>query len=668
MSSMSGPINSVSRRLEPPDPRCDRSGERLHISWERVAKSHTQSISEASPPLSKIGGPAEQEWLSRCASKPSQLFVLGDHAPAPVLKAMCDAADRGARVYVLAKPGFGEGQQDHGLRDRPKAKVLIRRLANLPFTAALGSDGDIAAIWLRDSASSQGWCLSLNTEQASSLRALVLHWWWHEAADEGWTEAGQKGPLGFRPPRDRAFDAPAPRSGSVKLAHAAEPLEGTLACVCPDGDPPASCRRLLTPPRGATLQSLESLATAGCEILWAAVGLPRTSLSPAGGLMEWQVGSRRVILSLDGAQRRSLESLLSTTPAEWRLRLDAKLGDLSGEILLPDATTAVACVERHPVPCGSMQCEQIADVLTCQPSALPSPTPSARTVVYTWTAVPPKLPAGNRKSPLYDQWSQIDRVFADRVSGLQLELDQSHNKSKGFKERLTSFAAQAMGFQTGWERLDNELAELKMARPSSLIASEASSLVDRLADLTRRIDEFADGVERDGLKAEESEQRTEWEHETRRRQKELADIQQQRKDTIEKQQSAQAALDAGEKTAAEDPNWKAKRAGLKDEIEALRKAVAAFAGKGGEHSAWLEKEREFRCRPQSTSSSPRDKSRKFAPSRPADARLVVPAETLPTVGVLYDAGGVRYLAIKLWEDVQSGEQESRRLDAKLVVE
>jgi hypothetical protein len=384
--------------------------------------------------------------------------------------------------------------------------------------------------------------------------------------------------------------------------------------------------------------------------------------------MEWQVGSRRVILSLDGAQRKSLESLLSTTPAEWRLRIDAKLGDLSGEILLPDATTAVACVERHPVPCGSMQCEQIADVLTYQPSALPSPTALARTVVYTWTAVPPKLPASSRKSPLYDQWWQIDRVFADRVSSLQLALEQSHNKSKGFKERLTSFAAQAMGFQTGWERLDNELAELKKARPSSLSASEASSLVDRLADLTRRIDQFADGVERDGLKAEESEQRTEWENETRRRQKELADIQQQRKDAIEKQQSAQAALDAGEKTAAEDPNWKARRASLKDEIDAMRKTAATLAGKGGEHTAWLEKEREFRFRPQSAISSPRDKGRKFAPSRPADARPVMPAETLPRVGVLYDAGGVSYLAIKLWEDVQSGEQESRRLDAKLVVE
>ena len=77
-------------------------------------------------------------------------------------------------MYVLAKPGFGEGQQDHGLRDRPKAKVLIRRFANLPFTAALGSDGDMAAVWLGDATTRQGWFLSLNSEQALSMRALVL--------------------------------------------------------------------------------------------------------------------------------------------------------------------------------------------------------------------------------------------------------------------------------------------------------------------------------------------------------------------------------------------------------------------------------------------------------------------------------------------------------------
>ena len=668
MTSMSGPINSVQRRLEPPDPRCDRSGERLRVCWERVAKSQSLSTGDASPPLYKVGGPAEQDWLLKCVSKPSQLFVLGDHAPASALKAMCDAADRGARVYVLAKPGFGEGQHDHGLRDRPQAKVLIRRFAHLPFSAALGSDGDMASIWLRDATADHAWFLSLSTEQALSLRALVLHWWWHEADDEGWTEAGQEGPLAFRPLRDRAFDAPAPRSGSVKLVHAAEPLEGILACVCPDGAPPANCRRLFTPPCGPGLRSLESLATGACEILWAAIGLPRTTISLSGGSMEWQAGSRRVILSLDVAQRKSLESLLSTTPPEWRLRLDAKLGDLAGEILVPDATAAVACVERHPVPCGSMQCEHIADVLTCQPPSLPNPTTLARTVVYTWTAVPPKLPGNPRKSPLYDQWSQLDRAFADRASGLQLTLEQSHNKSKGFKERLSSFAAQAMGFQSGWQRLDNELAEMKQVCPSSLRASEASSLADRLADLTRRVDEFADGVERDGLKAEESEQRRAWENETRRRQQELADIQQQRKDAIEKQQSAQAALDAGEKTAAEDPNWKAERASLKDELEAIRKRADTLAGKGGEHTAWFEKEREFRFRPPSTSSAPRDKNRKFAPSRPADARLVVPGQTLPTVGVLYDAGSTRYLVVKLWEDVQPGEQESRRLEAKLVVE
>jgi len=668
MTAMNGPINSVQRRLEPPDLRCDRSGERLRICWERVGKSQTLSTGEASPPLYKVGGPAEQDWLLKCVSKPSQLFVLGDQTPASVLKAMCDAADRGARVYVLAKPGFGEGQHDHGLRDRPNAKVLIRRFAHLPFSAALGSDGDMASIWLCDATANQGWFLSLSTEQALSLRALVLHWWWHEAVDESWTEAGQKGPLGFRPLRDRAFDAPAPRSGSVKLVHAADPMEGTLACVCPDGDPPASCHRLFTPPHGAAVRSLESLATGGCEILWAAICLPRTSISPSGGSMEWQVSSRRVILSLDVAQRKSLESLLSTAPPEWRLRLDAKLGDLSGEILVPDATVAATCVERHPVPCGSMQCEQIADVLTCQPPSLPNPTTLARTVVYTWTAVPPKLPGNARKSPLYDQWAQLDRAFADRVSGLQQAIELSHNKSKGFKERLSSFAAQAMGFQSGWQRLDKELADVKQACPSSLRASEVSSLVDRLADLTRRVDEFADGVERDGLKAEESEQRAAWENETSRRQQELAGIQQQRKDAIDKQQSAQAALDAGEKTAAEDLNWKAKRASLKDEIEAMRKTSATLAGKGGEHTAWLEKEREFRFRPQSTSSAPRDKNRKFAPSRPADARLAVPGQTLPTVGVLYDAGSTRYLVVKLWEDVQPGEQESRRLESKLVVE
>jgi hypothetical protein len=278
------------------------------------------------------------------------------------------------------------------------------------------------------------------------------------------------------------------------------------------------------------------------------------------------------------------------------------------------------------------------------------------------------LPGNVRKSPLYDQWAQLDRAFADRVSGLQQTLELANNKSKGFKERLSTFAAQAMGFQSGWQRLDNELADVKKVQPSALRAGEASSLIDRLADLTRRVGEFTDGVERDGLKAEEAEQRTAWEGETRRRTKDLADIQTQQQEALEKQKVAQAALDAGEKNAADDPDWKAKRAFLLDDIEATRKVAATLSGTGAEHQAWLETEREFRFRPLSTSLAARDKGRKFAPSRPTDARLALPGQSLPSVGVLYHTGSSKYLAVKLWEEVPPGELEARRLEASLVVE
>jgi len=668
MTPMNGPIGPVSRRLEPPDPRCDRSGEHIRVCWERVSKVSTTRGVDGAPPLCRAGIPAEQEWLAKLATKQSLLFVFGDAAPASALKAMCDAADRGARVYVLAKPGFGEGQQEHGLRDRPKAKVLVRRCAHLPFSAALGSDGDIASIWLCEAALDPSWFLSLNPEQASGLRATVLHWWWHEAEDEGWSEPGHKAPLSFRPLRDRAFDAPAPRTGPVRLVQEAESLDPTSVCVCPVGQPPTNCRRVFTPPRGSAVHSLESAARAGCEILWTALGLPKTSISEAAGVLEWSAGSRRVILSLDGAQRQILTAVLSTTPPEWRLRIDAKLGELSGDILLPDATSAIARMERHEVPCGSVQCEQIAGVLTCQPAAFPNPPVLARSVVYSWTALPPKLPGKARKSSLYDQWAHTDQALADRVLALLQALEQSHNRSTGFKERLKSFAAQAMGFQSGWERLSNDLAAMKQLVPSSLRDSDVASLSERFADVTRRTEEFCDGVDRDGLKAEESEQRADWESETRRRKQDLLAVQQQRKEVLDRQQAAQGELDTGEKAAVADSDWKAKRAALKDEIDAMKRTAATLAGKAGEHSAWLEKEKDFRFRPHSAPATVRDKGRKFAPSKPNDARLIVPVHSLPKVGVLYDHDNARYLSVKRWEDVQTGEQEARRLEAKLVVD
>ena len=636
-----------------------------------MGTSTTIRATEGTLPLCRSGANGEQEWLAGLATKESVLFALGDAAPESAIKAMQDAADRGARVYILAKPGFGQAQQEHGLRDRPRAKVLVRRCAHLPFSAALGADGSNGGIWLQEPGGKPGWTLALNVEQSSGLRAAVLHWWWHGAEDEGWTDPNQDPSINFRPPRDRAFDAPPPRTGPVTLVHASVSTtvpDSEFVCVRPDGEPQTGARRLFTPPRGASLLTLESVGRAGCEILWTPLGLPKTWISDHGGGMEWRAGERRVVLNLNGPQCKSIAALLSTTPPEWRMRVDATLGGLAGELLLPDAANAAACTERHEVPCGSVQCERITDVLACQPTALPQPPLLARTVVYLWTALPPRLPGNARKSSLYDQWAQVDRSFADRVTSLQQALEQAQNKSKGFKERLKSFAAQAMGFQSGSERLVHELTDMRQQSPSSLGESDALALPDQLSDLARRVEEFCVGVERDGLKAEEAEQRTEWSNETRRRQDELAALQLQRKQAIDRQQAAQNDLDAGEKTAPTDPNWKAKRASLKDEIEVLKRTAATLAGKSGEHAAWLEKENEFRFRPQQTSSAPRDKGRKFAQAKPSDARLAVPGQTLPRVGILYDAGNVRYLAIKTWEQVGAGEQEARRLEAKLVVE
>ena len=46
----------------------------------------------------------------------------------------------------------------------------------------------------------------------------------------------------------------------------------------------------------------------------------------------------------------------------------------------------------------------------------------------------------------------------------------------------------------------------------------------------------------------------------------------------------------------------------------------------------------------------------------------IPVESLPRVGTLYIDGKKRQLAIQNWEELDLGEEESRRLSAELVTE
>ena len=604
------------------------------------------------------------------------LALLATKPPRVLLDAVLAAADRGARVYLLAEAGFGEGGAGRELAKKSKARVLIRRVKGLSGSAVLADRGRSGGLFLGPKPSEEPtWFLALSADQGEALFRLALRMFWHEATDEAWTSS--KG-LRFASPRARPFDVPLPAPGApVSLGEDAGSSNGSSVWHSPSGSLPSGRPQIvLVPPGGDGQDALAASVRGGSKVAWSSLGLPTLSATPRSGRLLLASDRFPLQVQLEEDQAAAVEKVLvgAAEAAPWRFEVDTALGVLDGRVWLPGAGSPKPPRARHDQHCGSVQADSLAGVTSTASPKRPQPPPLAKSVAWRWTVKPPRAPAAAKNDPLIGAWQKLDDETDDRLQSVRSRLVGVGEREGAIGKAFAALAVALKGFGRTRGALRKKTDELGASRPSTLGPEAATRLLASLAELETKAEALGEQVDEAERKAQEDkeheQQRREFDKRQRQAEKDLATHTGQREKRQTELDKAQVELGEFAKVAQEGMPRKERRA-LQKKLDAAaeqaRKRLSAAEQRVQDAEAVLAKEFEFRpSRRPAKSSKGRGKGARFVPSAKPKKTVSSPAEALPRVGELLSYKGERYLAITTWEQLDDGEAEAKRLKARLV--
>lgn len=497
---------------------------------------------------------------------------------------------------------------------------------------------------------------------------MALHWFWHHAADEAWTEP--KSPaLTFQPPQERPVDVVPPTVGPVRLLRRpvdTEVVPGDAVCVRSTiVGLPQRARRLITTPSGDSQADLAALVAAGAEVIGLTQLLPDLWVTPSEGMIEWPIADFMLRITLNSSQARPLhDALLHTKPAAV-LRREAPLRTLSGSVWLPNAASAKPCIDEEEIKVGDVRCESLDEVSSKEPAKWPDAPPLVRKAIFAWTNVPPTPPAKAVRSGLYQQWDEADKSLSARIKTCGELLKSAGERSDQARTTLGRWFEGVLGLDRKRRALVAECESLAAVKLAGGSVDAARGFVARLETLEAGVQEYAGGVDSDIAKADEQQQREKWEREQAEHKKQLDEI--DAKIAAAKQQKS--LLDEenknGQRKEESDSDWKARQRRLNDDLKTVASDIARLNGSRSQHEQALK--RPFSPKSTHGSELRRTGGKGFVPApAKASAGLRVPAEALPSVGELFEAGTERYLAIDIWEQYDPGRAEAARLKAHLV--
>jgi len=662
MSTPTGPIVARERtKLE------DRNSTIIPVAWERSGSGPGPMV--ISPPFTPAGDSAAVDMARRMLADRGSpvLCVLGSSPPETLSRLVLEASDTERRVYVLAAPGFGEGQRDPGLRDRLKAQVLVRRTAVPTIPALLDCKRQRAVIWLGSlEHGAPRWVVELDEEQSRGMFRVTLHWFWHHASDEAWTDPSASG-LRFQAAQERPFDVPPPRDGAVQLLRRpqnAMPVPAGAICVCGnDATLAKGTSRAFVRPSGQGLEALAGFSAAGCQVFGAIAELPSLWVNGTSGMVEWLCGDHLLRLRLTASQARSLHEGLSRVQTDAKLRCNASLGSMNGKIWLAGAQTEQASQDHAVLEAGQVSCHAIEDVLTAEPADFPLAPPLARAVEYRWICQPPMLPPKASKSSLYRQWDEASQLFESSLQQIGRQLEKAKTHVDQARSGLAKFFAGALGYDRAYGTLMAEHRALTQIKLSSISTDSANKAVDRIGELRQRVSEHLQGIERDITHADAQRQREEWQRKRDEHASELRSIDAQIGSARDELGQHETALKQGKRDGESDADWSARKRKLDDDVKASRATIGNLNGSRSSHAQFVEKQFEPKSKP---SPDNKEKSKTGFVPEPLLGRIQIPVESLPTVGELYEAASERFLVVESWEQLPAARQESVRLKAKMV--
>lgn len=664
MSNQRGPIVPYPRSKP-----LDRSDMRLPVAWECFSDG-TENLALTGPWLEPAGtqvGDLLRQVVGD-ASQPS-MFVLSESAPSALTRAMLDAAVGDRRVYVLGAMGFGTAQRDPGLRDRASAFVLARR-TSLPLLSAVVNCLTRRAVLCIGALASGApqWGIELDESQSAGFVRVALHWFWHHAADEAWTEP--KSPaLTFQPPQDRPVDVVPPRDGPVRLLR--RPVESEV--VPSNGVCVRSAivglskwaRRFITTPSGDGQSDLAALDAAGSEVIGLTQLLPDLWVTPTEGVIEWPIADFVLRLTLNPSQARPLhDALLQAKPAAV-LRREAPLRTLLGAVWLPNAVAAKACIDEEGIEVGEVPCESLDEMSNKEPAKWPDAPPLVRKAVFKWTNMPATPPAKAIRSGLYQQWDEADKSLSSRVKTCGELLRSAGERSDQARSTLGRWFEGVLGLDRKRRDLMAECESLAAVKLAGGSVDTARGVVTRLDALESAVQEYVRGVDSDIAKADEQQQRDQWDKEQAEHRAQLDEIDAKIAAAKQQKLSLDEESKDGQRKDESDSDWKARQRKLNDDLKTVASEIARLNGSRSQHEQALK--RPFSPKSKQGNDTKVKGGKGFVPAPAKEsAGHRVPAEALPSVGELLEAGTDRFLAIDSWEQLDPARAEAVRLKARIV--
>ena len=657
-----GPIQRLERnRVE------DRHDVRLPAAWVRAADTPA--------------APFRGRWLSSHDAGETQggrtqapvLVMLADPA-GPALRALLDHGRAGARVYVLAPVGWEPKGSD--ISGCPT--VLVRRVAEVPVSGWHTDAG--AQIWMGAQAGGDApWRLRLAPEQAASFRQLFLRLFWHEAVDEAFSGGNR---LVFRAAGGRPFDVPNLSDGApVRLVAAATqssqlPKGARVHCstaVPPNGQP----SHLWLPPGSDHHDALGRLVAGGTRVQWWDRSLPDLTLTDGTGNVLLPGSKYRLRVELTREQAADGVALLEQQGL-WAFQTGVRLGDQahSGvELWLEGAANANAVEHEQSIAMPDVGAESLRAIASTTPGSWPTPQPLALSARYTWTVVPPSVPAGASEDPLVGSWKKADADWHKRLASVRSALELAEGNRGRIGRSFARLVSAMMGFERTQSGLLAESSTLEALLPSEAGPAGAPALLSRLERLEEQTKTLQANLEESEQKAREDEEREKQEAEWRRRveqarralpehRAEVSDANEKRPALVEQiEQLSEEIKTAGKKAQR---SLKAERGKLQDQLTRLDRQIQRLTGEIEVLERTAAEPFAFKppARPATRSTG---SAGRFVPTSSGPrAAAVVPSEALPEVGKLRSHKGKRYLVIERWEDLDLGEQAAERLHAHLV--
>jgi hypothetical protein len=689
MISLTGSIGPLVRTLS-----VERREVRIPVCWVRSpvgspteGREDACTVSPERGPLVPLRGMETSRWDREVLAGEAIAFLLGPEPPASAIQALIEAADRGARVYVLASPGFGEGRRDPGLSERRRARVLVRRIEGLPVSGVISGRGMGAGLWLGPSHdAAPRWWLRLSAEQGAALFRIFLYLFWHEAKEEAWTGHG---PLRFRAAAARPFDVPLPGAlAAVRLCRDEAPSQKDDPGEVhhrPGGEVPDMARRpavLFTPARAAGQEALAPIARTGTRVVWEDLGLPCFRVGESAGSLELASGGPRIRVALEAAQARAFHRIaMSAEPrAAYRLLADAPLGVLEGEVWLPGQAAPSPRLPAFPIEAKSAEAGSLRAMPSTPAASLPEPPVLSLQADYRWSVLPPRAPVGATADALVTKWQELDTKVRGQADALVRRIEELERGEGALRRAFPALAGALVGFGRTREALRNEVSALRAERPSRSGPEGARGLLQRLAEMEKALAKIEAGLAEEEQKAREGkeseEQRRAWESARREAESALG----RDRDDLSAAKDTQARIEAelgelaqgGVAGGRDSKDRDARRKRLRDELNRTCDRVKELTANVARHGKVLSTAFEYRPSRLLKPAAPGDRLPEgraggfipSAPERPMDE--VVPREALPEVGELLRWKEARYLVIARWEDLDEGEREAERLGARLV--